>query len=87
VVGAISTFRDKTEVSQLLQRLDGMVNYVDALRTTSHEFMNKLHVILGLLNMKSYDKLESTCCRPPTPIRRTSAKFSTGLNHRWWPAF
>jgi two-component system sensor histidine kinase DcuS len=58
MVGAISTFRDKTEVSQLLQRLDGMVNYVDALRTTSHEFMNKLHVILGLLNMKSYDKLE-----------------------------
>ena len=58
IVGATSTFRDKTEVSQLLQRLDGMVNYVDALRTTSHEFMNKLHVILGLLNMKSYDKLE-----------------------------
>ncbi|EMY3086581.1 sensor histidine kinase [Raoultella ornithinolytica] len=58
IVGAISTFRDKTEVSQLLQRLDGMVNYVDALRTTSHEFMNKLHVILGLLNMKSYGKLE-----------------------------
>lgn len=58
VIGAISTFRDKTEVSQLLQRLDGMVNYVDALRTTSHEFMNKLHVILGLLSMKSYDKLE-----------------------------
>ena len=58
VVGAICTFRDKTEVSQLLQRLDGMMSYVDALRTTSHEFMNKLHVILGLLNMKSYGKLE-----------------------------
>ena len=58
VVGAISTFRDKTEVSQLLQRLDGMVNYVDALRTTSHEFMNKLHVILGLLHMKHYARLE-----------------------------
>jgi two-component system, CitB family, sensor histidine kinase DcuS len=58
VTGAISTFRDKTEIGQLMQRLDGMVNYVDALRTTSHEFMNKLHVILGLLSMKSYDKLE-----------------------------
>ncbi|SCC00131.1 sensor histidine kinase [Kosakonia oryziphila] len=58
IIGAISTFRDKTEVSQLLQRLDGMVNYVDALHTASHEFMNKLHVILGLLNMKRYDKLE-----------------------------
>lgn len=58
IIGAICTFRDKTEVSQLMQRLDGMVNYVDALRTTSHEFMNKLHVILGLLNMKRYDKLQ-----------------------------
>ncbi|WP_170975464.1 sensor histidine kinase [Martelella alba] len=58
VIGAISTFRDKTEISQLVQRLDGMVNYVDALRAHSHEFMNKLHVILGLLNMKRYDTLE-----------------------------
>lgn len=58
ITGAICTFRDKTEVSQLMQRLDGMVNYVDALRTHSHEFMNKLHVILGLLNLKRYDKLE-----------------------------
>jgi two-component system sensor histidine kinase DcuS len=40
--GAISTFRDKTEVRKLMQRLDGMVNYADALRERSHEFMNKL---------------------------------------------
>ncbi|MBM3073217.1 sensor histidine kinase [Lelliottia sp. RWM.1] len=58
IIGAISTFRDKTEISQLMQRIDGMVNYVDALRSHTHEFMNKLHVILGLLHMKRYDKLE-----------------------------
>lgn len=58
VIGAISTFRDKTEISQLMQRMDGLVNYIDALRTHSHEFMNKLHVILGLLHIKRYDKLE-----------------------------
>jgi two-component system sensor histidine kinase DcuS len=58
VIGAICTFRDKTEISQLMQRIDGMVNYVDALRSHTHEFMNKLHVILGLLHMKRYDKLE-----------------------------
>ncbi|MFP5596280.1 sensor histidine kinase [Kluyvera sp. 142486] len=58
VIGAITTFRDKTEISQLMQRMDGLVNYVDALRSHSHEFMNKLHVILGLLHMKRYDKLE-----------------------------
>jgi len=59
VVGAICTFRDKTEVSQLMQRMDGLVNYVDALRERSHEFMNKLHVILGLLHLKHYDRLEA----------------------------
>jgi two-component system sensor histidine kinase DcuS len=58
IIGAICTFRDKTEVSQLMQRLSGMVNYADSLRERSHEFMNKLHVILGLLHMKSYAQLE-----------------------------
>ncbi|MCX8959275.1 two-component system sensor histidine kinase DcuS [Erwinia psidii] len=58
VIGAISTFRDKTEMQLLMQRLDGMVSYVDALRERSHEFMNKLHVILGLLHMKNYRQLE-----------------------------
>ncbi len=58
IIGAVCTFRDKTEVSQLMQRMDGMVNYVDALRERSHEFMNKLHVILGLLHMKNFTRLE-----------------------------
>lgn len=58
IIGAISTFRDKTEIRQLMQRLDGLVNYADALRERSHEFMNKLHVILGLLHLKCYQQLE-----------------------------
>ncbi len=58
-IGAICTFRDKTEINQLTQQVNGMVNYVDALRERSHEFMNKLHVILGLLQLKRYDKLET----------------------------
>lgn len=59
IIGAVCTFRDKTEISQLMQRLDGMVSYVDALRERSHEFMNKLHVILGLLHMKNYAQMEA----------------------------
>ena len=58
-IGAICTFRDKTEINQLTQQVNGMVSYVDALRERSHEFMNKLHVILGLLQLKRYDKLEA----------------------------
>ncbi|MCS4316670.1 MULTISPECIES: sensor histidine kinase [Serratia] len=59
VIGAIATFRDKTEISQLVQRLSGMAHYADALRVQSHEFMNKLHVILGMLHMKAYQQLEN----------------------------
>ncbi|WP_114194706.1 sensor histidine kinase [Edaphovirga cremea] len=58
IVGAIATFRDKTEVSQLLERLSGMSTYADALRTQAHEFKNKLHVILGMLHLKHYQELE-----------------------------
>ena len=59
VVGAIVTFRDKTEVSQLVQRLTGISHYAEALRVQAHEFMNKLHVILGMVNIRAYDQLET----------------------------
>ncbi|AJQ28249.1 MULTISPECIES: DcuS/MalK family sensor histidine kinase [Pelosinus] len=57
VVGAISTFRDKTEVKDLAEQLTGVQDYVDALRARAHEFMNQLHVILGLVKLKSYSQL------------------------------
>jgi two-component system sensor histidine kinase DcuS len=58
-IGAMATLRDKTEVTGLIQRLNGISDYAQALRMQSHEFMNKLHVILGLLHMKNYSRLES----------------------------
>ncbi|MGF3102149.1 DcuS/MalK family sensor histidine kinase [Rossellomorea sp. DUT-2] len=57
VVGAISTFRDKTEVNQLAEQLTGVKSYAEALRAQSHEFMNKMHVILGLVKMRDYNHL------------------------------
>lgn len=57
VVGAISTFRDKTEVNQLAEQLTGVRTYAEALRAQSHEFLNRLHVILGMVQMKVYDEL------------------------------
>lgn len=57
IVGAISTFRDKTEVKMLAEQLTGVRDYVDALRAQAHEFMNQLHVILGLVKLESYGQL------------------------------
>ena len=57
IVGAITTFRDKTEINQLAEELTGVKLYAEALRAQSHEFMNKLHVILGLVHLRRYEKL------------------------------
>ncbi|WP_340024849.1 DcuS/MalK family sensor histidine kinase [Paenibacillus sp. FSL K6-1096] len=58
IEGAIATFRDKTEITILMERLSGISLYAEALRAQTHEFMNKLHVIMGLNTMRSYDRLE-----------------------------
>ena len=38
--------------------MTGVRNYADALRAQTHEFMNKMHVIMGLIDMKAYDELK-----------------------------
>ncbi len=63
IIGAISTFRDKTEVRILAEQLTGVRDYVDALRAQAHEFMNQLHVILGLVNLESYKQLANYISR------------------------
>ncbi|PEQ94179.1 two-component system sensor histidine kinase DcuS [Bacillus sp. AFS006103] len=59
IVGAISTFREKTEIKELAEQLTGVKLYAEALRTQSHEFMNKLHVVSGLIHMKDYQRVSS----------------------------
>ncbi|WP_179981495.1 DcuS/MalK family sensor histidine kinase [Desulfovibrio sp. 86] len=57
-IGAVATFRDMTEMRALAERMTGLSNYAEALRSRSHEYLNKLHVISGLLRNKRYEELE-----------------------------
>lgn len=56
LVGAIATFRDQTELEELTLELQGTRSYADTLRAQAHEFANKLHTIVGLLELRWYDK-------------------------------
>lgn len=58
IVGVVATFRDKTEMRKLAEKLVDLKIYAEALRAQTHEFMNKLHVIIGMLHMQSYDELK-----------------------------
>ena len=55
IAGAISIYRDKTEVMKLAEELTGARDMLETLRAFNHEFMNKLHVILGYLQLGEYD--------------------------------
>jgi len=59
ISGAVATFRDKTQVNLLAEQLTGVRFYADALRAQTHEFMNKLHVILGLVRLEEYERLNT----------------------------
>ncbi|MBG6179043.1 ATP-binding protein [Arthrobacter sp. CAN_A1] len=50
-VGSVLILRDRTELHQLLQDLDGARDVTQALRVQAHEFSNKMHVISGLLEL------------------------------------
>ena len=55
VAGAVAIFRDRTEMTRLAENLTGVQHMVEAMRAYTHEFMNKLHVIHGLLQMGKTD--------------------------------
>lgn len=51
VVGAVSTFRNMTEVRQLAEELTGVKKFIEALRAQNHEHLNQLHTIAGLIQL------------------------------------
>ncbi len=51
LVGRVLILRDRTELHQLLQDLDGARDVTQALRAQAHEFANKMHVISGLIEL------------------------------------
>lgn len=59
VIGAVAILRNRTEVTRLAKDLTGVRHMVDAMRAYTHEFMNKLHVIQGLLHLGQAEKAEA----------------------------
>jgi two-component system CitB family sensor kinase len=56
VIGAVSSFRNKSELYLLTQQLSQIKQYADGLRAQTHEFSNKLHTISGLIQLESYQE-------------------------------
>ena len=55
VTGAIGILHDRAEYTKLMEDLSGTRYLVESMRANNHDFTNKLHVILGLIQMEMYD--------------------------------
>ncbi|MFU0790273.1 MAG: sensor histidine kinase [Virgibacillus proomii] len=51
IIGAVFTFRKKTELENITKELSQIKQYSNAQRAQTHEFSNKLYTILGLLQL------------------------------------
>lgn len=54
--GAVATLRDRTEVEQLGRELDATRGLIDALRAQDHEHANRMHTLMGLLELQMHDE-------------------------------
>ncbi len=50
-IGHVATFRDRTELENLLRELDSARSVTEALRAQAHDFSNRLHTIAGLIEL------------------------------------
>ncbi|MEE1790378.1 sensor histidine kinase [Streptomyces sp. BE308] len=53
--GAVVTLRDRTELEHLGRELDSTRGLIDALRAQDHEHANRLHTLLGLLELEMHE--------------------------------
>ncbi|MDR7001195.1 sensor histidine kinase [Neobacillus niacini] len=54
VIGAVASFRNKSELANLLQELSHVRAYAEGLRAQTHEYSNRLYTLLGLIQLGSY---------------------------------
>jgi len=53
--GAVATLRDRTELERIGRELDSTRGLIDALRAQDHEHANRMHTLLGLLELEMYE--------------------------------
>lgn len=55
--GAVATFRRKDELDLIAKELTQVQTYSDMLRAQTHEYNNRLHAIVAMVQMEAYDEV------------------------------
>ena len=80
IIGAVGILHNRTEYTKLMEDLTGTRYLVDSMRANNHDFTNKLHVILGLIQMEMYDEAISYIENITIVQRSTISKIMKAIN-------
>ena len=80
IIGAVGILHNREEYIKLMEDLAGTRYLVDSMRANNHDFTNKLHVILGLLQMEMYDKAASYIENITIVQRETISKIMSAIS-------
>lgn len=58
-LGSVTTLRDRTQLAELESEIGAFRGTTDLLRAQTHEFMNQLHTISGLIQIGDYEEVVS----------------------------
>lgn len=76
----IIILRDRAEYTRLMEELAGTRYLVDSMRANNHDFTNKLHVIMGLIQMGMYDKATDYIQNITMVQREAISKIMNAIN-------
>ena len=80
VIGTVGILHDRKEYTKLMEDLTGTRYLVDSMRANNHDFTNKLHVILGLIQMEMYGEATSYIQNITMVQRETISKVMNCIN-------
>lgn len=80
VTGTVGILHNRKEYTKLMEDLTGTRYLVDSMRANNHDFTNKLHVILGLIQMEMYDEATSYIQNITMVQRETISKVMNCIN-------
>lgn len=80
IIGAAAILHNREEYTKLSEDLTGTRYLVDSMRANNHDFTNKLHVILGLIQMEMYPEAITYIENISFVQRETVSKITSVIN-------
>lgn len=77
----VTTMRDHTELQELIGELVSVRSFSESLRSQTHEYANRLHMIVSLVETGAYDEAAAFATREIEQMNRPADNLLGGIDH------